>query len=428
MTEPAPVEPLVFGSIVDSGGVARAKAVPADRLDEFARVGMGASPSWNVFCVDDQLAFTDRFNVVGDLRLRIDPEALRSLGDGVQWAPATIHTQDGATSPACTRSALERTVDRLAADGITARVGHELEFTLFDGVPVPQWSAYGLGAALDQREFLQSVLARAWIADLGIAQVHAEFGANQFEISLQALPPVEAADALVLARTVISQAAREHSMAASFSPLPAEGGAGNGAHLHLSLTTGDAPVFEGGGRGHGLTDAGAAAIGGILAALPDLMGALASSALSATRMQPGMWSGAWCCWGTENREAAVRLIEGGPGAAGGANLEVKCMDASANPYAATAVLLEAARAGIRDGAALPPEVTVNPASADPAPALLPTDGPDQLVRLARSPIAGTALGAWIIEAVGAVRSLEHATYADTPLAETAERLRYAWTN
>lgn len=428
MTEPAPVEPLVFGSIVDPGGVTRAKAVPADRLDAFARVGMGASPSWNVFCVDDQLAFTGRLDVVGDLRLRIDPEALRSLGDGVQWAPATVHTQDGAVFPACTRSALARTVERLAADGISARVGHELEFTLFDGVAAPHWSAYGLGAALDQREFLQSVLARAWVADLGIVQLHAEFGTNQFEVSLPALPPVEAADALVLARTVISQAAREHGMAASFSPLPAEGGAGNGAHIHLSFTADGEPVFEGGAHAHGLTDAGAAAIGGILAALPDLMGVLASSALSATRMHPGMWSGAWCCWGVENREAAVRLIEGGPGAPAGANLEVKCIDPSSNPYLGTAVLLEAAHAGIRTDRALPPEVAVNPAAADPAPALLPTDVPDQLARLARSDIAATALGEWIVEAVTAVRALEHETYAGRPVAETAERLRFAWTN
>lgn len=428
MTEPAPVEPLVFGSIVDPGGVARAKAVPADRLDEFVRVGMGASPSWNVFCVDDQLAFTDRFGVVGDQRLRIEPGALRSLGDGVQWAPATVHTQDGAVSPACTRSALARTVERLAADGIAARVGHELEFTLFDGVDAPHWSAYGLGAALDQRRFLQSVLARAWVADLGIAQVHAEFGANQFEISLRALPPVEAADALVLARTVISQAAREHGQAASFSPLPAAGGSGNGAHVHLSFTTGGEPVFAAGAREHGMTDAGAAAIGGILAALPDLMGVLASSALSAQRMTPGMWSGAWCCWGVENREAAVRLIADGPGAAGGANLEVKCIDPSANPYVATAVLLEAAHAGMRADAVLPTEVTVNPAAADPPPELLPVDVPVQLERLARSPIAATALGPWIVEAVTAVRTVEHETYAGREVAETAERLRYAWTN
>lgn len=429
MTDPAAVEPLVFGSIVDLAGVARAKVVPADRIDEFTRVGMGASPSWNVFTSDDQIAFTDRFGVVGDLRLRIDPDAVRNLGDGVQWAPATVHTQDGAVSPVCTRSALAGTVERLAADGLAARVGHELEFTLVPGVDAAHWSAYGLGAALDQRAFLQAVLARAWVADLGIAQLHAEFGADQFEISLAPRDPVAAADGAVLARTIISQTAREHGATASFSPLPVAGGAGNGAHLHLSLTLHGDPVFGGGDREHGMTDAGSAAIAGLVDALPGLMGALASSPLSSARMAPGMWSGAWACWGPENREAAVRHIAGRDGRPGDANIEVKAIDPSANPYVATAVLLEAARAGIERGLALPAGIEVNPVSlGDTAPPLLPTDVPDQLARLAASPVAAAALGPEIVEAITAVRSLEHATFAGQPLAGVAERLRFAWTN
>ena len=35
---------------------------------------MGASPSWNVFCVDFGIAFTPALGVTGDLRLRIDPQ------------------------------------------------------------------------------------------------------------------------------------------------------------------------------------------------------------------------------------------------------------------------------------------------------------------------------------------------------------------
>lgn len=86
---------LVIGSIVDPGGVPRAKAVPASRAAAFATAGMGASPSWNTFCVDDQIAFTGRFSVVGDLRLRIDLAELRELGGGTMWAPATLCAQTG---------------------------------------------------------------------------------------------------------------------------------------------------------------------------------------------------------------------------------------------------------------------------------------------------------------------------------------------
>ena len=67
---------LVLGTVVDPAGVTRAKAVPRDRLPVFVDVGMGASPSWNVFCVDFGIAFTPALGVTGDLRLRIDPHVL----------------------------------------------------------------------------------------------------------------------------------------------------------------------------------------------------------------------------------------------------------------------------------------------------------------------------------------------------------------
>ncbi|MDQ2699467.1 MAG: glutamine synthetase, partial [Actinomycetota bacterium] len=100
--------PLVIGSLVDSGGVARAKVVPASHVDELATVGMGASPSWSVCCADDALAFTERFSVVGDLRLRLDAAATREIDDGITWGPLTVWTQSGAPSPTCTRTALAR--------------------------------------------------------------------------------------------------------------------------------------------------------------------------------------------------------------------------------------------------------------------------------------------------------------------------------
>ena len=66
---------IVLGTVVDMSGVTRAKAVPVDRLEAFVHVGMGASPSWNVFCVDFGVAFTPELGVIGDLRLRLDPRA-----------------------------------------------------------------------------------------------------------------------------------------------------------------------------------------------------------------------------------------------------------------------------------------------------------------------------------------------------------------
>jgi len=414
-------EHLLIGSLIDPGGVARAKAVPAVRAHEFTTSGMGASPSWNVFCADDQLAFTERFSPAGDMRLRIVAEAARALGDGLSWGPVTVHTLEGATDPTCSRSVLSRTVARLRDAGVTASVGHELEFQLFPNDPVPNagWSAYGLRAVADHATFLQRVLARARTATLDIVQVHAEAGPNQFELSIAPRPPVEAADDLALARLIVGLAARDTGYGVSFSPLPKAGGAGNGAHQHLSLQAEDRPLFQGGDGPYGLTASGQAAIAGILDALPALGAVLTGSPLSAERLKPGMWSGARCHWGLEDREAAVRVIAASAGTPSGANIEVKPIDASANPYLASSLILGAALDGIERGAALVP------AASDDVP-VLPTDTGEQLARLARSAVANRFLGPELIEAITAVRRLEHETWGARPVEEQAERFRLTW--
>lgn len=106
--------------------------------------------------------------------------------------------------------------------------------------------------------------------------------------------------------------------------------------------------------------AGEAAVAGVLAGLAEAQGALCGSILSGLRMQPGSWSGANICWGTENREAAIRFMQSGPANPYGANVEVKVVDPSANPYFATAAILGLALDGIERELPLPAEVAVDP--------------------------------------------------------------------
>jgi glutamine synthetase len=155
------------------------------------------------------------------------------------------------------------------------------------------------------------------------------------------------------------------------------------------------------------------------------MALLAGSVLSQARMRPGMWSGAFRCWGLENREAAVRLCAATRGNPDGASVEIKPVDPSANPYSASAVLLEAARFGIDEGLPLPPETSVHPREAQGIDRL-PVGIPAQLELLRASPVAARALGADILEAFVAVRTLEHETFGDRELTDVCERLRFAW--
>jgi glutamine synthetase len=421
---------LLAGTVVDPAGVIRAKHVPTARARAFHVGGMGASPTWSVFCIDNAIAFTPRLGVVGDLRLRADLSVARPVGDGLAWSPAEMFTQDGEPSAACPRGLLRKAQAALADDDLAALVGCELEFVLTqpDGSPLGTrpWLAYGMGPVLDTEPFLVDLLVAAEAVGLPLEQLHAEYGENQFELSLAPTDPLTAADNVVLARLVVGRVARRHGVAVSFSPQPFAGGGGNGAHQHLSLTRAGVPLLSGGDGPHGLTKDGGAVLGGLVAGLPDVVAVLAGSVLSGSRLQPGHWSGAFACWGLENREAAVRFCAATPGNPHGASVEVKCADPSANPYLVTAVLLGLAMDGLSRGVPLPPEVTGNPAD-ETGLVQLPADQATALQALDTSPLAAALLGDELREALSAVRHHELETYGKEGIAVLADRFRFAWT-
>ncbi len=427
----------VIGTVVNPAGLIQAKTVPIRRTNTFAEPGMGASPVWHVFAIDQtSIAFTDDISVVGDQRIRIDLSALRIIGDGLAWAPAAFFEQDGTPVAACGRGTLGRIEAALAEDGVDALVGHEIEFVLVnpDGSRLPStlWAQYGLAGVLEHEAFVRDVVATTTAAGVGIEQFHPEYGANQFEISLTPQAPVAAADQLVLTRIVIGRVARRYGLRISLSPAPFADSVGSGAHQHFSLTTAEGPLFSDGTGAHGMTAAGESAVAGLVHGLPDAQGILCGSIVSGLRIRPGNWAGAYACWGVENREAAVRFISGGPASPYGGNVEVKVVDPSANPYLASAAILGLALEGIRQKAALPPETTIDPATLSDADR--DRDGilrlhdaqPEAIAALDNSARLRAILGDPAVDVVVAVRRLEHQQYADLDSGELAEKFRMAW--
>jgi glutamine synthetase len=427
----------VIGTVVNPAGLIHAKVVPLRRSTAFAEAGLGASPVWHGFAIDQAgIAFTEGIGVVGDQRIHIDSAALRVIGDGLAWAPGQFFEQDGTPVPACSRGTLDRVAARLAAAGLTARVGHELEFVLVgpDGgrLPSTMWAQYGLAGVLEHEGFVRDVTTAAAAAGVGIEQFHPEYGLNQFEISLAPMSPVAAADQLVLARVVIGRVARRHGLRASFSPVPFAGSVGSGAHQHFSLRRDDKSLFSDGPGVRGMTADGESAIGGLLRGLPEAQGILSGSILSGLRMKPGLWAGAYVCWGTENREAAVRFLLGGPANPHGANVEVKIIDPSANPYFASAAILGLALEGIERHTPLPPETTVDPASVSgeqrrhAGTVLLPTSQAEVISALDGSERLRGILGDQAVDVVVAVRRYEQDNYGDLADSDLAEKFRMSW--
>jgi glutamine synthetase len=201
--------------------------------------------------------------------------------------------------------------------------------------------------------------------------------------------------------------------------------------MHVSLTRNGIPLLTGGPLTEGLTAEGASAVAGIVRHLPGGTAVLAGTVVSGERMQPGHWSGASACWGVENREAAVRLLLANNGNPHGANVEVKCVDAGANSYLATGLVLGFAAEGIERGLQLPPAVDVDPTQLSPEEARaaavvpLPSDAATRIELFARSDAARAVLGPELHAAVLAVRRYESSLFQG----EDAHALtRFAWSS
>ena len=427
----------VIGTVVNPAGLTLAKVVPAARATVFADPGLGASPTWHGFAIDKAgIAFTDEISVVGDQRIRIDLDALRVIDDGLAWAPGQFYDHSGGPVPACTRGTLARVESRLAQAGLRASVGHEVEFLLVgpagNQLPDQLWAPYGLAGVLEHESFVRDALSALGAAGVGVEQFHPEYGVNQFELSLAPLTPVAAADQLVLARILISRVARRHGVRVCLSPVAFAGSVGSGAHQHFSLLRDGSPIFAGGSGPHGLTTEGQAAIAGLVAGLTEAELLFCGSIVSGLRMQPGNWAGAYACWGTENREAAVRFVRDPRGDPHAANVEVKVIDPSANPYLATAAILGLALDGIENARVLQPEIVVDPHSLSDAErdaaGVTRLSGRQgiALESFDRSGRLRVILGDAVIDALVAVRAYEHQHFCDLDPQQLTERFRMAW--
>jgi glutamine synthetase len=416
---------------VDNTGITRVKAVPLRRLEHAAAWGVGMSPCFDTFLLDDTAVPAEHAGgPVGDLRLLPDLDRITPLAaqPGWAWAPADRYRQDGAPHPLDARSLARREAERLCAAGYAVRMAFEVEWCVSVGFgddfePACSGPAYGMARLIERSGYLRDLLEALAAQDVAVDQIHPEYAAGQYELSVAAEDPVGAADTFVLVRETIRAVSAAHGLRATFAPKVLAGGVGNGAHVHLSVWQGEGEqtrnMMSGGDGTYGLTGDGEAFAGGILGHLPALLALGAPAVASYLRLIPSHWAGAFACWGLENREAALRFVTGSQGeAASAANLEIKCFDAAANPYLLAAGLLAAGRAGLAARATLP-----EPIEADPA-TLAPEQAAKRDIRALPSSLAGSvaafeaddvfieAFGARFVDTIAAVRRGEIEFFAD----------------
>ena len=363
---PLPLDTLwVRFVFVDHAGIPKTKAVHRDGFQRRARAGVGLAKGVLALDPSGMLHPESGLSPVGECRLVPDLSTLTPLPFARgQAMVACDMTEPDATTPwdGCPRGALRRVLGRLAESGYGSVASYEAEFYVWgpDGPldRTPYAGSFALTAAAEFVAELAEVLE-----EMGVwpEQCHAEVGHGNLELSVGEAEALAAADRRVMVLEAIRGTAHRLGLETTMAPKPYLAGAGNGHHLHLSLYEDETPVlFDASGE---LSGAGAGFVGGIIEHLPAIMAFTAASPNSYQRLAPGMWSSAYACYGPDNREAAVRLASPVAGAESAtANVEIKPVDVTANPYLALAAVLAAGMDGMERNLDPGEPTTVDPAT------------------------------------------------------------------
>lgn len=351
----------------------------------------------------------------GEYRLHPDFSSLRKGPiDGHITMRGEFREQSGARVPFCPRTVLQRAVEFGAENGLAFLLGFEVEFLLAEraeprpGADDQPWSVRRCSSA-DPRvsALLRDMVAALEDAGVYVEQVHAErAAAGRFALSLPPGPPVEAVDALLHARDIITTALAASAAGAgagfklALHPKPFPAAA---ARMHLSISS------PGGHR----PEVYQPFYAGVLRHLRAVVAFACANPASYDRNYGGGGGGSssggwrWVAWGTQNREAALRKVEG-------SHWEVRCVDGLASPYLAAAAVLFAGVRGAADREPLawgdcevdPARLTANDRRELGVRETLPASAEEALAALREDDVLVGLMGAELVERYVAVKEFE----------------------
>ncbi len=358
----------------DLGSIVRGRSLPAAELERHLAAGVSWVPANQALTPLGPVAEPNPFGSTGDLRLLPDPDSrIRVAGHGgagpLELLLCDIVELDGSPWAACPRRFLREALAELGGADITLSASFEHEFQLLGepGTERPQPALpFSLEAQRRAEPFATQVMGALLEAGVQPERFFPEYAADQFEIPVQAVGGLAAADRAVIFREVVRELARRNGMRASFTPLLDPAQAGNGVHIHIDLLdAAGRSLLHDPTRPAGLSEIGGHFAAGILRHARALSALCAPSPISHARLQPHHWSAGAVCLAERNREALLRIPPrgalAGAEAAERLHLEYRGADAAANPYVALGAIVRAGLEGMRRRLPAPPILQVDPA-------------------------------------------------------------------
>ncbi|MGX1809328.1 glutamine synthetase family protein [Nocardia sp. NPDC055321] len=366
-----------------------------------------------LLAVDVEMATVDGYAMsswdtgYGDFVLRPDLATLRL----VPWLPGTalvlcdVEQVEPARTPvtASPRQVLRAQLDRLAAHGLRAYVGTELEFLVFDDsyeaafrggyrdlTPANQYNVdYSMLGTTRIEPLLRRIRTEMDGAGMYTESAKGECNPGQHEIAFRYDEALITCDNHTIYKTGAKEIAAQEGRSLTFMAKYNER-EGNSCHIHLSLRTesGD-PVFPGDGA------IGESAIlrhflAGQLECLREFTYLLAPNINSYKRFQAGSFAPTAIAWGRDNRTCALRVVGHGPSL----RFENRVPGGDVNPYLAVAATIAAGLHGIENALPLEPEFRGNAYRSDRP--RVPSTLREAALLFGESKAAQTAFGADVV--------------------------------
>ncbi len=347
-----------------------------------------------------------------DMLLRPVTSSLVAFGQGAGRALGEVLTTDGEPWPGDPRTVLVDVIERTRDVGRDWQARCELEFYLLDsdGKPIDQ-GCYFDGVQGQGASVVRAAADMLELYGVDIESSHHEAGPGQYELGIGRLGPLETADAIVMAKEAVREAAAFRNLRATFMARPLESQAGSGLHVHQ--------YADGWFVGDQLTPTGSAFLGGQLAHARGLCALTSPNVNSYKRLHCTDEAPGAVMWSHRHRSALIRVSEGG--------IEHRGADPGANAYLLVAGLLLAGADGIDTDAEAGPAQDESAGGFDPTAQstvyrTLPLTLDDALDALVADDVFADGLGDSVLRRLVDGRRIETASYRQ--YITTWERDRY----
>ena len=277
-----------------------------------------------------------------------------------------IYGANGESFAGDPRFVLKRIIAQATEMGFQYDVGPEPEFYLFRKEAAPTKYPIDYGSYFELSSFegyrvIKGIIAALKTFGIEVEASHHEVGHGQYEIDFNYGHCLEVADELLTLKYTVKKIAHMHDLEATFMPKPIMGVVGSGMHIHQSLFNVKTKrnTFYNKNDKYRLSKIAYSFIAGQMKHIKAMCVILCPTVNSYKRLISGFEAPIYITWASMNRSALIRVPQWFRQKQESARVELRCPDATCNPYLAFAVMLRAGLDGIKNNLSPPQPVEEN---------------------------------------------------------------------